>query len=129
MASSGNPSISPVYGRITSEYGWRRHPLTYAREFHEARHRRLVMDPDRGNCDGSVTFSGYKYGYGWTVVVTHDSGLRPFMPIALGWKRIREMKSRERRYRLRRAIGYRNSPHLHYEVRLWDHHRSVKVPA
>lgn len=114
------PSIWPVYGRITSEYGWRRHPLTYAREFHEGLDiAASSWTPIVATADGSVTFSGYKYGYGWTVIVTHDYGFETLYAHCIRLEA--DKGDKVKRGDVIAYVGQSGTatgPHVHYEVRL-----------
>lgn len=115
------PSIWPVRGEITSEFGWRRHPLTYAREFHEGIDiGASSWTPIVSTADGVVSFAGYKYGYGWTVIVTHDYG---FETLYAHCVRLEADKGDEvKRGDVIAYVGQSGTatgPHVHYEVRLW----------
>jgi murein DD-endopeptidase MepM/ murein hydrolase activator NlpD len=65
----------PVVGRLTSPYGVRSDPLTGETKFH---HGIDIASPAgtaiRAALPGTVTFSGYKQGYGLTVVISHADG-------------------------------------------------------
>lgn len=71
------PTAANLGGPISSKYGYRRDPFSGATRFHAgidiaAAYGREV--PAAGA--GTVVFSGEQGGYGNTVVVEHDSGLR-----------------------------------------------------
>ncbi|MGI6633310.1 MAG: peptidoglycan DD-metalloendopeptidase family protein [Bacillota bacterium] len=115
------PSIWPVSGKITSEFGWRRHPVTYSREFHDGVDIAATWwTPIRAAADGVVTFAGYKYGYGWVVIVEHGYGYETLYAHCISL----EAKSGDKVARgdviaYVGESGTATGPHLHYEVHLW----------
>ena len=64
-----------VVGRLTSPYGVRSDPLTGGTKFH---HGIDIASPAgtaiRAALPGTVTFSGWKQGYGLTVVISRADG-------------------------------------------------------
>ena len=108
------------HARLTSEYGLRRHPLTFSRNLHGGLD--LVSDSSlevHAVRAGRVIFAGRSGGYGNTVVLAHPGGietryahLRRIL-VARGdsvaeWERVGIVGS----------TGLATGPHLHYEVRL-----------
>ncbi len=75
-AASRSSTFSwPVSGKVTDGYGWRTHPITGKRQFHEgidiaAQSGTAV----RAAASGTVTFVGWSNGYGRLVVVSHGEG-------------------------------------------------------
>ncbi|MDD3268238.1 MAG: M23 family metallopeptidase [Syntrophomonadaceae bacterium] len=71
------PNQWPVYGEISSEYGWRISPFSRNEEsFHEGIDIKGTSGtPIMAAGDGIVTFSGWKAIYGRTVEVEHSCGL------------------------------------------------------
>lgn len=115
------PSIWPVKGDVTSEYGWRTHPLNRTKEHHDG----VDIGADWGapivaTADGRVTFAGYRYGYGWTVVVEHGYGIETLyahcsrLAVSVG----QEVKRGDLVAYVGQS-GTATGPHVHYEVRLW----------
>jgi len=116
--SRAQPNTYPVYGTVTSGYGWRRHPISRRNHFHEgidiAAHYRT---PIKVTADGTVTFVGYKVGYGRTVVVSHGYGIETLYShcssIAVTtWEKV----SRGDTIGYVGSSGSATGPHLHYEV-------------
>ena len=65
----------PVAGTITSNYGWRRHPITRRSDFHSAIDIKAPHGaPIRASRGGKVVYAGWMSGYGKTVVIEHSYG-------------------------------------------------------
>ena len=69
------PSIKPVVGWVSSNYGYRTSPITGAREFHQG----IDIAANEGNnvfatADGVVAFAGERGGYGLFVKIDHGFG-------------------------------------------------------
>jgi murein DD-endopeptidase MepM/ murein hydrolase activator NlpD len=69
------PSIWPTFGRVTSGYGWRIHPLTKIRQFHYGIDiANLKGTPVRATADGRVVLAGWQGTYGRIVIIDHGQG-------------------------------------------------------
>lgn len=65
----------PIAGKITSPYGWRRHPITRRSDFHSALDIKAPHGaPIRASRGGKVVYAGWMSGYGKTVVIEHSNG-------------------------------------------------------
>lgn len=118
VGRSSGELVKPTSGRITSNYGMRRHPIL--------RYKRMHSGLDFGGgygkpiyavTDGTVSFAGRKGGYGKFVKIKHSGGL------ASGYAHMSRIAvSNGRRVRKGQIIGYIGStglstgPHLHYEL-------------
>ncbi len=108
----------PVAARISSNFGWRMHPVLGFRRLHKGMDFAAAYgSPIRATTDGTVAIAGRHGGYGNFVKLLHGGGLatgyghmsrivvRPGMRVAQG-----------------QVIGYVGStglstgPHLHYEL-------------
>ena len=74
--SWGGSFLQPAPGPITSPFGWRMHPITHTRRFHEG------VDigcsggtPIRAADKGRVVLAGWYGPYGQAVVIDHGSGV------------------------------------------------------
>lgn len=112
------PSIWPVRGWVTSEFGVRRSPRGIGTRFHEgidiaAPSGTSVYAPG----DGVVTFVGYKHGLGRCVIIDHGFGISTIyghnsMVLVKEGDKIRRGSNIAAVGRTGRATG----PHLHYQV-------------
>ena len=73
------PSIWPVQGWVTSNFGYRRDPFTGRRRMHDgidivAPYGSAIAAP----ADGRVSSAGWKYGWGRCVEIDHGNGIRTF---------------------------------------------------
>ncbi|BEU88437.1 M23 family metallopeptidase [Selenomonas sp. TAMA-11512] len=121
--SSGNGSmIWPVAGPITSDYGWRIHPITGASRFHSG----VDIGGDYGDpiyaaAAGVVTYAGWISGYGYTVIIDHGGGIS-----TLYGHSQRVLVSEGQQVGQGTLIaevgstGNSTGPHCHFEVRVGD---------
>jgi murein DD-endopeptidase MepM/ murein hydrolase activator NlpD len=114
------PNMWPTEGTISSSYGSRRHPVTGARDMHAATDIAASYGADiKATADGVVTFAGYKYGYGYTVILSHKFG---FSTLYAHCSRLRVSTGQEvKRGDVIANVGQSGTatgPHVHYEVRL-----------
>lgn len=117
---ASTPSIWPVKGWVTSDYGVRRSPFTLARDFHEGIDIAAQWGtPIVASADGVVTFAGYKGGLGKTVIIDHGFGISTYyghtstLLVHEG-----ERVKRGMQLALVGSTGHSTGPHLHYEVHL-----------
>jgi len=72
------PSIFPLASNrfwYTSGFGYRRHPITGARQFHSGQDiAAFPGTPVRNTATGVVVSAGWKGGYGLTVTIRHEYG-------------------------------------------------------
>ena len=71
------PDNTPVHGRITSKYGYRKSPFTRKQQFHygiDIANTKGASIKAAGT--GIVTFSGWNGGYGNTIIISHGYGYR-----------------------------------------------------
>ena len=67
----------PLAGEITSEFGWRIHPITGDERYHSG----IDIGGDYGEpicaaAAGQVSYAGWISGYGYTVVIDHGGGVQ-----------------------------------------------------
>lgn len=116
MAST--PSLWPVKGWVTSDFGYRRSPFSLAADFHRgidiaASWGTPVVAP----ADGVVTFAGYKGGYGKMVVIDHGFGVvTKYGHTSEMFVKEGDKIKRGAKIALVGNTGHSTGPHLHYEI-------------
>lgn len=118
------PAIQPVMNkdltRVASGYGVRIDPVYHVRRMHTGMDFTAPTGTDvyaTGN--GTVTFVGWKQGYGNTVVVDHGFGYSTLY--AHLFKQLVHVGQKVKRGDVIALVGNTGKstgPHLHYEVRL-----------
>lgn len=115
---AATPSIWPVQGRVSSEFGRRRSPFTGRREFHDGID--IVAPPGtpvHGAADGRVILVTYQRGLGNVIIVDHGYGFRTLYGHLSGFA-----VSTGDEINKGQPIGYvgntgmSTGPHLHYTV-------------
>ncbi len=114
---------TPISGaRITSGFGMRRHPILGYTKLHTGVDFAAPRGtPIRAAGDGVVIHSGWKGGYGRTVMIRHENG---YVTLYAHQSRIARGIRKGMRVRQGQIIGYLGSsgrvtgPHLHYEIRI-----------
>ena len=71
------PDLRPTSGRLSSKFGNRRNPFGSGISFHQG----IDLANSRGtniiaSAKGTVTFAGYKGGYGKTIIIDHGHGYK-----------------------------------------------------
>ncbi len=119
------PIGPPVWGKVTSGYGYRRDPFTHRYEFHKGIDIKAPYGtPVRATAEGKVVFAGWKPGYGRVVIIEHAYGFKTV------YAHLSKIKVKKGQWvKSGRIIGKVGStgrstgPHLHYEV--WKNSRAV----
>ncbi len=115
------PSGYPLQNRgVTSDYGWRTHPVHNERRFHTGIDLRApVGTPVLAPADGVVEHSGYhrQSGFGNLIILNHNFGFRTY------FAHLDDMEVEAGEFvRKGDVIGYTgetgvtDGPHLHYEI-------------
>ncbi len=109
----------PLYGRITSKFGYRKDPFNGKKAFHsgidlKARYRQPVF----ATANGVVEFAGWSPGYGKLVIIRHKYGYKTY------YGHLSKIRVKKGRWvKAGTVIGYAGSTgrstgvHLHYEIR------------
>lgn len=115
---ASKPSIWPVKGWVTSEFGYRRSPFTNRHDFHTgidiaAQWGTTVVSP----ATGVVRYAGYKGGLGRAVVVDHGYGIRSYYGHAAALLvKPGDVVKRGTKLAKVGSSGHSTGPHLHYEI-------------
>lgn len=120
MQSYGGGMIWPISGPITSEFGWRTHPIFGNARFHSG----LDIGGDYGipihaAASGVVIEAGWIGGYGNTVMIEHGSGVVTLYghneSLAVG---VGQHVNQGDVIAYCGSTGNSTGPHCHFEVRL-----------
>lgn len=109
---------APASRYITSDFGWRTHPIFKTRRFHEGIDIGAGMGTDvLATDDGEVIFAGSYGGYGNTIIVSHGGGISTQYShlskilVGVGKKVLKGDK-----IGLVGSTGWSTGPHLHFGV-------------
>ncbi len=117
---ASTPSVWPVRGWVTSDFGTRLDPYTSERVMHAGLdiagpHGKEVVAPS----DGTVVFAGLEGGYGNVVVIDHGYGIKTrYGHLASIRAKAGEKVKRGGVIASMGNTGRSTGPHLHYEVRV-----------
>ncbi|MDO5638296.1 MAG: peptidoglycan DD-metalloendopeptidase family protein [Neisseria sp.] len=118
--AKGGFSTQPVaFTRISSPYGVRYHPVLRTVKMHTGiDYAAASGTPIKAPADGTITFKGWKGGYGNTVTLQHSNGVETL------YAHMSAFAPANGSVRAGDIIGYVGStgrstgPHLHYEARI-----------
>lgn len=112
--------IWPIYGEITSSFGWRVHPVFGTEKFHSG----LDIAADYGDPvvaanSGTVIYADWMGGYGNAVMIDHGGGIvtlyghNSSLVVSNG-----QQVAKGQRIANAGSTGYSTGPHCHFEVRI-----------
>lgn len=110
--------ILPCNGRLTSSFGWRTHPITHTRRFHDGQD---IAAPSgttiRAAASGTVVHSGRMGVYGLAVMINHGSGYTTLYGHCSSLL-VREGQSVSQGQPIARvgSTGWSTGPHCHFSV-------------
>ena len=111
--------VWPLRGRLTSRFGYRRHPFWGGRHFHTG----IDIAKKYGSAGkaadaGEVIFSGWWDGYGKAIVVDHGRRTTTvYAHLSRIYKQVGAVVAKGQIIGLVGSTGYSTGPHLHFEVR------------
>lgn len=114
------PSLWPARGFITSDFGWRRDPITGVTEFHEG----IDISSPYGTkvvaaAEGVVIESGSDAGYGKVVVIDHGYGIvTRYAHLSASYVPVGKKVKKGEVIGAVGNSGKSTGPHVHYEVRI-----------
>ncbi len=120
VSRGGQRNYGVVQGsRVTSSYGWRTHPITGRRSFHDgvdiaARSGSSVL----AFAEGKVVFAGWNGGYGNAIFIDHGNGLQTrYAHLSRINVSVGERVDTGDKIGGVGSTGRSTGPHLHFEVR------------
>ncbi len=115
------PSIWPLFGKICSAFGYRKHPVLGEGRLHTGVDiSAWVGAPVKATADGIVCIAGWTGNYGYLVKITHRKGFSTIyghasqVLVSVG----QHVKKGQVIAQVG-STGMSTGPHLHYEVRRW----------
>lgn len=108
----------PSSTRVTSDYGWRPHPIFKTRRFHNG----IDIGAPTGSPviavdDGQVIYAGNYGGYGYTVIVDHGGGISSqYSHLSRILVSKGQSVKKGHRIGLVGSTGWSTGPHLHFTV-------------
>ncbi len=112
--------IWPVQGRITSDYGWRMHPILNENRFHTGLDIGASEGKDiRAAADGTVILAGFVQGYGLTTIISHGNKTTTLYGHAS--KLLTQAGDKVKQNQVIAKVGstgVSSGPHLHFEIRV-----------
>lgn len=109
----------PGYNRISSQYGYRIHPIFQTRKLHTGIDIPAPTGtPVTAAADGTVVYSDWLGGYGMVVMIDHGGGIVTLYAhnSSLVGKNGQSVKRGDTVARIG-STGFSTGPHLHFEVR------------
>lgn len=119
VGSGSGAMLWPLAGEVTSEFGWREHPITGTYKYHSG----LDIGGDYGQPiaaaqSGVVEYAGWISGYGYAVIIDHGGGISSLyghcqaLAVSEG-----QSVSRGETIAYCGSTGNSTGPHCHFEVR------------
>jgi len=114
------PSLWPVRGLITSEFGWRRDPVSGVTEYHEGIDISAPFGSQvRAAAEGVVIESGNDAGYGKAIVIDHGYGIvTRYAHLSRSYVVVGQKVKKGSVIGAVGSSGKSTGPHVHYEVRI-----------
>ncbi|WP_432664114.1 M23 family metallopeptidase [Wukongibacter baidiensis] len=118
------PDIWPVGGKITSPFGYRKHPITRRRHFHKG----IDIANKTGTKiiaagSGIVTYAGWNGGYGKVIIVAHGYGYKSvYAHNKENLVNVGDRVTKGQEIAELGNTGRSTGPHLHFEVRYNGQH-------
>ena len=116
--------IRPAEGRVSSNYGYRIHPIKGTRRMHSGIDiANVTGTPVIASASGVVSFSGWMGGYGNILIISHGNGYQTFYAHlhSLNVKAGQNVTQGQLIAKMG-STGNSTGPHLHFEVRINNQH-------
>lgn len=115
------PTIWPAEGKLSAKFGWRRDPFMPGRwEYHKGIDiANKTGTPIYAVADGIVTYAGWEYGYGRTIVIDHGNNIKTVYAHLYKFKvKVGDKVKKGQVIALMGNSGRSTGPHLHFEIRI-----------
>ncbi|HOJ76669.1 MAG TPA: peptidoglycan DD-metalloendopeptidase family protein [Bacillota bacterium] len=111
--------VWPARGRITSNFGWRKHPVLKKQKYHNGIDIAVPKGtPVLAVDNGVVLVSGWQGGYGYFVAIDHGGGISTcFGHNSRLLVKAGDVVFKGQQIALSGSTGLSTGPHLHFEVR------------
>ncbi len=108
---------SPLRSRVTSRFGWRRHPIYRRRHFHTGIDLAAVSRSVHNVRTGKVIYAGYLGAYGKVVVVRHNASFKSlYAHLSKIYVKPGSYVKRGKVIGISGNTGRSTGPHLHFEL-------------
>ncbi|MDD2430572.1 MAG: peptidoglycan DD-metalloendopeptidase family protein [Firmicutes bacterium] len=111
--------IWPLSGRISSDYGWRFHPILKENRMHTGIDIAAASGVDiKAAADGTIILAGWVSGYGLTTVIAHGNNITTLYGHAS--KLLTQAGDKVKQGQVIAKVGstgVSSGPHLHFEIR------------
>lgn len=116
----GGDWIRPVQGRVSSEFGYRIHPILRSRRLHTGIDIAAPTGtPIRAANDGVVIMQGWNNSYGNMIMIDHGGGIVTlYAHNSVNLVREGDVVARGQEIGRVGSTGMSTGPHLHFEVRV-----------
>jgi len=118
VPDGGEQMVWPLIGQITSRFGWRRLYVGGTNMHYGLDIDGRVGDPIRSATAGTVTFSGWRGGYGNLVIVESGGTEYYYAHASVLIARVGEQVAPGQLIARVGATGNVTGPHLHFEIRI-----------
>ena len=110
----------PNYTRVSSHFGYRRHPIRRTQEHHDGVDIAAPSGSDILAAEaGTVIFAGWSGGYGLTVIIDHGNNLHTlYAHNSRNLVSVGDVVTRGEVIARVGSTGVSTGPHLHFEVRV-----------
>ncbi len=114
------PTLIPAKGKITSPFGYRKHPIKKV----TIKHQGIDISASKGDPilaagAGVVEFAGYSSGFGYNVLIDHKNGYKTrYGHSSKLFVKEGEVVKKGQKIALVGSTGLSTGPHLHFEVRI-----------
>lgn len=110
----------PVRGRISSNFGWRYHPVLKKKKYHSGLDIAVGKGTQVLAADGGVVLvSGWRGGYGNFIAIDHGGGISTcYGHNSRLLVKVGEKVTKGQKIALSGSTGLSSGPHVHFEVRL-----------